>query len=351
VIRGVPALLVLTAIAAGCGDAPVYPYGPAPPKNCPVSTLDGYAAVGGDVNGVASPPTTGGGSGPTMMVNNDPVKLAELLQSPDPLVIYVNGMLSPPDTIRVTLDKDARGGNKTLIGVGANSGLTGAGLDLEYSDNIIVRNLKISKVVIGEGDAITLLNSHHVWIDHCDLSSDRDDTTAGYDGLVDITHGSSFITVSWTMFHDHGDTSLVGHTADVSQMEEDAALSVTYHHNGFYRVASGPRVRWGNAHVFNNRFQDVNVFGVVSASDALVRLENNLFELVPRLPLATTYQDPLSGMMTEDGDQFSSSGPIDIIQPSVTPPPLPYSWTTDGVDSAASLVDKCAGTGMLNFGP
>jgi len=136
VIRGVPALLVLTAIAAGCGDAPVYPYGPAPPKNCPVSTLDGYATVGGDVNGVASPPTTGGGSGPTMMVNNDPVKLAELLQSPDPLVIYVNGMLSPPDTIKVTLDKDARGGNKTLIGVGANSGLTGAGLDLEYSDNI-----------------------------------------------------------------------------------------------------------------------------------------------------------------------------------------------------------------------
>jgi pectate lyase len=350
VIRGVPTVLVLAAIAAGCGDARVYPYSPAPPKNCPVSTVDGYAAVGGDVNGVAMPPTTGGGDGPTMTVNNDPVLLATLLQSPGPLVIYVNGMLTPADTIKVTLDKDARGGNKTLIGVGANSGLTGAGLDLSYADNIVVRNLKISKVFIGEGDAITLLNSHHVWIDHCDLSSARDDTTSGYDGLVDITHGSSFITVSWTMFHDHGDTSLVGHTADETQMAEDAALSVTYHHNGFYHVASGPRVRWGNAHVFNNRFQDVDVFGVVSACEALVRVDYNLFELVRGLPLATTYGDPLSGLMTEEGDQFSSSGPVDIMQPSVTPP-LPYSWTADSVDRAASRVDSCAGTGNINFGP
>ena len=348
--RGVPALLILAAIAAGCGDAPVYPYGPAPPSNCPVSTLDGYAAVGGDVNGVATSPTTGGGNASSMTVN-DPVKLAALLQQPDPLVIYVDGMLNPTDTIKVTLDKDVRGGNKTLIGLGANSGLTNAGLDLGYSDNIILRNLKIAKVHIGEGDAITLLNSHHVWIDHCDLSSDRNDTTTGYDGLVDITHGSSFITVSWTMFHDHGDTSLVGHTSDATQMAEDAALSVTYHHNGFYRVASGPRVRWGNAHVFNNRFQDVSVFGVVSASDALVRVENNLFESVPNLPLATSYGDPLSGTMTEDGDVFSSSGTFDIMRPSVTPPPLPYSGLPDRTESAASLVNSCAGTGKLSFGP
>jgi pectate lyase len=341
--------LVLTAIAAGCGDARVYPYGPLPPSDCPVATVDGYAAVGGDVNGVATPPTTGGDGGETKIVR-DPGDLATLLQQPDPLVIYVDGMLTAADTIKVTLDKDVRGGNKTLIGVGANSGLTRAGLDLGYSDNIIVRNLKISKVYIGEGDAITLLNTHHVWIDHCDLSSDPNDSTSGYDGLVDITHGSSFITVSWTMFHDHRDTSLVGHTADAAQMTEDAALSVTYHHNGFYNVYSGPRVRWGNAHVFNNRFQHVQGFGVVSASDALVRVEYNLFEDVA-LPLATSYGDPLSGTMTEDGDQFSSSGPVDIIRPAVTPPPLPYSWMTDRVDSAASLVNSCSGTGKLNFGP
>ena len=75
--------------------------------------------------------------------------------------------------------------------MGANSGLTGAGLDLSYADNVIVRNLKISKVYVGEGDAITILASHNIWIDHCDLSSDRGRHHPGYDGLVDITHGSS----------------------------------------------------------------------------------------------------------------------------------------------------------------
>ena len=55
--------------------------------------------------------------------------------------------------------------------MGASSGLTGAGLDLSYGDNVILRNLKISKVYVGEGDAINAAASHHIWIDHCDLSA------------------------------------------------------------------------------------------------------------------------------------------------------------------------------------
>ena len=86
--------------------------------------------------------------------------------------------------------------NKTIIGVGANSGFTGAGLHLTARDNIILRNLVISKVGVGEGDAINLKRTHHVWIDHCDLSSDRDrhahpDTTAWSTSrtLVRLDHG------------------------------------------------------------------------------------------------------------------------------------------------------------------
>ena len=120
-------------------------------------------------------------------------------------------MLTLTDAIKVTLDKDNPNGNKTLIGLGANSGLTGAGLDLSYADNIIVRNLKIAKAVAGEGDAITILASHHVWIDHCDLSSDRDDTRRATTAWS-TSRTAPFVTVSWTLFHDHKDTSLVGHT-------------------------------------------------------------------------------------------------------------------------------------------
>ncbi|HEY7376389.1 MAG TPA: pectate lyase [Polyangia bacterium] len=347
------ALAGLALAAAACGDARLYVYDkPGPPPNCP-PTMVGYAAVGGmDPDGGALEPTTGGGDpsvAPRMTVTTVDA-LTSALQQPDPLVIYLDGMLSPPAAVKVTVDKSTPGGNKTLIGVGDSSGLTGAGLDLSYASNVIVRNLKISKAHIGEGDAITLLASHHVWVDHCDLSSARDDTTAGYDGLVDITHGSSYITVSWTVFHDHKDTSLVGHTNDPAQSMEDAALSVTYHHNLFRNVDTGPRVRWGTAHLFSNHFQTVGIFGVASESQAAVLVDHNLFEdmSMPSMSITTQYEDPLPGTMTETTNQFPPGVTPDIM---LAFPPLtaPYGYTPDSVESVSTIVNSCAGTGKISF--
>ncbi len=176
-----------------------------------------------------------------------------------------------------------------------------------------MRNLKIAKAP-SAGDAIKIQVSHHIWIDHCDLSSDRTDTTSGYDGLVDITHGSQFVTVSWTLFHDHKDTSLVGHTPDAMSQAEDQNLSVTYHHNLFLDVDSGPRVRWGMAHVFSNHFQDVTVFGVVSQSEATVQVDHNVFDSVD-LPIATTYLMETPGFMAETGNKFTPGFSVDIAPP------------------------------------
>jgi pectate lyase len=340
-----------TSGAAACADAKVYPYvHPTPPKECPSVKL-GFAAVGGDVDGVATQPTTGGGDGDApFVIVKDAGALAMAIQRPDPLVIYVDGMLTATDTIKVTVDRNARGGNKTVIGLGDYSGITGAGFDLSYTDNVIIRNLKISKAAVGEGDAITILAAHHIWIDHCDLSSDPDDTTSGYDGLVDITHGSSFITVSWNNLHDHRDTSLVGHTSDPAQKTEDAALTVTYHHNAFIKVYSGPRVRWGFAHVYNNRFQSVMDFGVVSESEALVNVGHNVFEDV-HMPIATHYQDPTDGTMLEEGDQFTPAFSVDIMRPTTAVAPIPYSFNPDDVESVKTLVPSCTGTGKITLLP
>jgi len=347
-VLAVAAGAVLAGWAVACGDAKVYPYvhTSGGKVTCP-DTIVGYAAVPGpDTDGGVPQATTGGGDLPPVPVNSLD-DLNTQLHRTEPLVILLDGMFAPADTVKVTTDKDARNGNKTLIGVGANSGLTGAGLDLSYADNVIVRNLKISKVSVGEGDAITILASHHIWIDHCDLSSDRNDTTSGYDGLVDITHGSSFVTVSWTLFHDHRDTSLVGHTADVTQMVEDAALTVTYHHNLFLNVNSGPRVRWGMAHVFSNHFQDVGTFGVVAESDATVQVDHNVFDNVGR-PVLTMYQDTTTGFMTETGNKFTPAFPVDIAPPA-TPIVLPYSYSSDAADSVSAIVSQCAGTGQIKF--
>ena len=193
------------------------------------------------------------------------------------------------ETIKVTLDKDIRGGNKTLIGVGANSGLTGAGLDLSYADNIIVRNLKIAKASGGEGDAITIQASHHIWIDHCDLSSDRNDTDVGlrrpgrHHARLPVHH-RVVDAVPRSQGHQPGrphspiDATGRGSGADASPTITTCSCDVD----------SGPRVRWGIAHVFNNHFQDVTVFGVVSESEATVR-SSTTCSTASTLPIATTY--------------------------------------------------------------
>ena len=338
--------LPLTLSATACGVSRVYPYAPET-FNCPDTMVLGWAAVGGGVDGGAGQATTGGGDSPPVIVR-DVDRLTAELQRLEPAVILLDGMLTTTATVKMTLDKDLPGGNKTLIGMGASSGLTGAGLDLSYAGNVILRNLKISKVYVGEGDAITILASHNIWIDHCDLSSDRADTTSGYDGLVDITHGSSNVTISWTLFHDHKDASLVGHSSDATQMAEDEALSVTYHHNRFLNVNSGPRVRWGTAHVFNNHFQNVTAFGVVSESTAAVLVDHNVFDDDVALPIATTYQDPIPGTMTEMTDRFPAGFVADIIR-AAPPVGVPYSSTPDSVETVPPIISFCAGTGKINL--
>lgn len=52
--------------------------------------------------------------------------------------------------------------------------LSGVGLRVLDGSNVIIRNVKISKVLAGVGDAIGIQNAQQVWIDHVDLSSDRD---------------------------------------------------------------------------------------------------------------------------------------------------------------------------------
>ena len=113
--------------------------------------------------------------------------------------------------------------------------------------------------------------------------------------------------------------------SDPAQQVEDSELRVTYHHNMFTKISTGPRVRWGIAHVANNLFRDVSTFGVVSESDAYVFVQNNMFDKDVATPIATTYQDDLSGTMAEMGNIFPSNFPIDIMRPTITPVVVPGS--------------------------
>src|SRR5262249_12000335 len=150
--------------------------------------------------------------------------------------------------------------DKTIEGVGKTGLLTGGGLRVKEAHNVIFRNLSVAKAV--GTDAIQLQTATNVWIDHCDLSSDLDHDKDYYDGLVDITHASEYITVSWTRFHDHFHASLVGHSNAADAVAEDTGhLKVTYHHNLFDNTQSElPRVRFGQVHIFNNHYRNVGIF-------------------------------------------------------------------------------------------
>ena len=136
-----------------------------------------------------------------------------------------------------------------------------------------------------------------------------------------------------------------------TQMAEDSALSVTYHHNLFLNVNSGPRVRWGTAHVFNNHFQNVTAFGVVSESDATVLVDHNMFDD----DVSTPDHDDLSGsdLRHDDGDERQvprRTSPLDIIRADDLPVARPVCvHARFRRDRVSAIVSSCAGTGKIKL--
>jgi pectate lyase len=328
------ALAVAAAAGAGCGDVRIYPLRHGKPPDCPYA-MDGWAKVPGDGS-----PTTGGEGGEEVVASTAD-ELTGYASDAAPLVIKVRGSLALSSSIRFV-------SNKTIYGDPATprSGVIGAGLDFTDASNIIIRNLVISRATAGEGDAITLLRSKHVWIDHCDLSSEL--VGGNYDGLVDITHASDYITISWTVFHDHRDTSLVGHSAN--NMAEDADhLTVTYHHNLFRQVFSGPRIRFGSAHIYNNQFVDMNTAGsyaVAAESYARVLVEWNHFSFVA-LAITTMYMDEFAGSAWDIENRYEGGTPVPVVSSSTPILVPPYAYSPDSLDTVEYVVPSCAGVGHL----
>jgi pectate lyase len=309
-----------------------------PPTSAPPTNntgLIGWATQGGG--------TTGGASGSTVTVTS----LADLTTqaaSSTAETIRVSGNFSCSDDVRVQ-------SNKTILGVGSGSGLTGCGLNMRGVSNVIVRNMRISKVLAsnGNGDAIHIDSSTRLWIDHNDLSSDTTHGTDYYDGLLDITHGADYITVSWNILHDHIKCSLVGHS-DSNASEDTGHLRVTYHHNEFSNCAErGPRVRFGNpVHVFNNYYVQTTTFdyaySVATTENAGVLVESNYFENIPE-PTHIGEGDSSVGNLVARNNFEVNSGTI-LTNGSVAS--IPYSYSVDPASSVKSIVTAGAGTGKIS---
>ena len=147
--------------------------------------------------------------------------------------------LSLPLYVRSFTAIDGRGADVHVAG-------GGAGIVLYHVRGVIVHGLHVhdvraqppGPVVVpggnvvrptgaGDGDAIRLVASSKVWIDHNTLSRCED-------GLVDVTGGSTDVTVSNNWFHDHDKVMLLGHDDGFAT---DRLMRVTVAFNRF-----GPNV-------------------------------------------------------------------------------------------------------------
>ena len=236
-----------------------------------------------------------------------------------PAVIYVQGVL-PPGRIVI-------GSNKTIVGLcGAE---VHGHVDVSNVSNVIIRNLKIVGYGVGNcaldpsfdatvgcssgDDAMTIQNnSHHIWVDHCDISD-------GTDGNLDITSGSDFVTISWTKFHytprtdnggsdstgasGHRFSNLIGSGDNVTT--DIGHLNVTWHHDWWADNVNQrmPRTRFGQIHVFNNLYSSAgDSYCTNSGIMTHVLVENNVY---------TNVHNPLSpdanGDMLARGNMFTTT--------------------------------------------
>ncbi|AUS77474.1 pectate lyase [Actinoalloteichus sp. AHMU CJ021] len=276
--------------------------------------------------------TTGGAGGRTVTVTNAS-QLASNLNSSERLIIRVQGMIQVSGMQRV-------GSNKSILGVGSNSGIRGGGLTINGQRNIIIRNLVLTG---SNDDAINIQDgSTNIWIDHNDLSN-------AYDGLIDIRRGSDFVTVSWNRLHNHDKTSLVGSSDNDGGMDR-GRLRVTYHHNLFEGTNQrNPRVRFGNpVHVLNNYFRDVGSYGVSSNIEAGVYVERNYFENVRRPVLASSGTTSPPGNTLLLNNWLDNSGTPEA-RNGAQVRPIPYGYTPIAAERVPGVVTAGAGVGKIGL--
>ena len=230
-------------------------------------TLDSNVPTGfAIVNANSMETTTGGGNGNVVTVKTLSDLTAQCGKT-EALVIIVEGTISGSNPVTVK-------SNKTIIGKGTNAKLNGVGLNLSGVSNIIIRNLTIT----GSADGVAARNTHHLWVDHCDIYDNGD-------GLLDITQESSYCSVTWCKFYyvnqtEHRLACLIG-SGGGDHPEDWNNLKVTYHHNWYDKKVDQrmPRIMYGQGHVFNDYYTCTSnsyCIGIGSYGAALI--ENNYFK-------------------------------------------------------------------------
>ncbi|KAF8994588.1 pectate lyase B [Cyathus striatus] len=277
----------------------------------------GYATLNGG--------TTGGSGGTTTTVTTLAALTSAVAGNAKKTVI-ISGTITGSTSVKV-------GSNTSVIGKKDLVPLVGVGFRVLNVENVIIRNVKVSKVLASAGDAIAVQASKQVWVDHVDLSSDKTHGKDFYDGLLDVTHGCTGVTITNSKLSEHYKASLVGHSNNNGA--QDKAITVTYSGNYFTNINSRtPSLRFGTGHLFNNFFEN-NGDGINTRKGAQVLVENNVWSGAKRALYATD-----GGFAVATGNDF---GGLTNEAPAGNFTKAPYTYSLLATTAVKASVTSSAG--------
>ncbi|KAL3628074.1 hypothetical protein CASFOL_028176 [Castilleja foliolosa] len=177
---------------------------------------------------------------------------------------------------------------KTIDGRGVKVHIyDGACITIQYVNNIIINNIKISGCkptgnalvrsspshygwrTIADGDAISIFGSSHVWINHVTLSNCAD-------GLIDAIMGSTAITISNNYFTHHNEVMLMGHSDSYTQ-DKIMQVTIAFNHFGEGLMQRMPRCRHGYFHVVNNDYTHWEMYAIGGSASPTINSQGNRF--------------------------------------------------------------------------
>lgn len=273
------------------------------------------------------------------------------------------------------------GANTTLVGVG-DVQLTGFTLNIDNVDNVIVRNLRLSDAYdcfpVWNGDTwktewdnLVVSGGTHVWLDHLTLDEGETDDAEQpkyfgqsflrHDGLLDVVRQADLVTISWSRLAGHDKSLLWGNGDGVPA--DRGRLRVTLHHNELVDLEQrAPRVRFGQAHVFNNVYKVSNPdhyqysWGAGVESSIIAR--NNTFELADGISADHIIRNFGGTGIDEEGtwvngrqvnvlDAYNAANPGQALAPEVSGTAGPH-LGIEPAPAARKRVEREAGSGALN---
>ncbi|CAI0386726.1 unnamed protein product [Linum tenue] len=178
--------------------------------------------------------------------------------------------------------------DKTIDGRGANVHVAfGAGITLQYVNNVIIHGLHVHDIVSGsgglirdsvdhyglrtrsDGDGISLFGATNVWIDHVSMSNCAD-------GIIDAIMGSTGVTISNAHITDHNEVMLFGASGSYSG-DSIMQITIAFTHFGKGLVQRMPRCRWGFFHVVNNDYTHWLMYAIGGSNHPTIISQGNRF--------------------------------------------------------------------------